>query len=398
MDATPAANRPASRAGLFALLFKLGPKLLSLLLKLAKGLKVGKFALAGASFATYALLWSWQFAVVFIASLVFHEMGHMWAMRRYGMKTRGIYLIPLLGAAAVAEDRFPSRKAETVIALMGPVWGFGMALASFGAYEATGQPLFAALAGWMAMLNLFNLLPINPLDGGRVMKSVAYSVSSRLGTVFLWLGIGLAFWMAWRFGLALLWLLMIAGALELVGEGRRIKTVRDRQAVLTALAAALGVEATAEAIIDRIRMVHRHLAAGITGTFPPRLLDENPYTGSFSPREWCGYFEARVEGAANRARIARRRWFSGETWYATGTERLTVMRWHDPATASDDESDDAPLFAFLRDARDGMPSMAPKEAVVGFLAYAGLAAALAALMFAASHVPAAQAALQVFMD
>lgn len=399
MDATPAAKRPASRAGAFALLFKLGPKLFSLLLKLVKGLKVGKFALAGASFGAYAVLWSWQFALVFIASLVFHEMGHMWAMRRYGMKTKGIYLIPLLGAAAVAEDRFPSRKAETVIALMGPIWGFGMALASFAAYGVTDEPLFAALAGWMAMLNLFNLLPINPLDGGRVMKSVAYSLSSRLGTLFLWLGIGLAFWMAWRFGLALLWLLMIAGALELLGERRRIRHAQDRQSVLAALAAALGVDATAEAVIDRIRTVGRHLAQGVTGTFPPRLLDENPYTGSFSPREWCQYFDARIEGAANRARIARTPWLGGPPAYATSTDALTLRRvWNADASRPEPVDDDSALFAFLRDAKDGMPTMRPREAVVGFVAYLALGAALAGLMFAASHVPAADAALSIFMD
>lgn len=396
MDAAQA-PKPASRAGLLVLLLKLGPKLFSLLLKLAKGLKVGKLGLAGASFATYAVLWSWQFALVFIASLVFHEMGHMWAMRRYGMKTKGIYLIPLLGAAAVAEDRFPSRKAETVIALMGPIWGFGMALAAFLAYEATGNVLFAALAGWMAMLNLFNLLPINPLDGGRVMKSVAYSVSSRLGTLMLVGGLALALWLAVRFGLGLLWLLIIAGGLELLGERKRIRTVRDRRSVLRALSSALEVDATADAVIDRIRTVRRHLADGITGTFPPRLLDENPYTGSFSPREWCAYFDARIEGAANRARIAHRRWFSGETWRATDATRLLVAP---PGAAHSTEfaDGDSPLCAFLRDASDGMPAMTPRETALGFLGYLALGAALAALMFAASHVPAADAALQIFQS
>ena len=58
----------------------------------------------------------------------------------------------------------------------------------------------------------------------------------------------------------------------------------------------------------------------------------------------------------------------------------------------------SPLFIFLRDAADAMPTMRPRETALGFLAYAGLAVALIALMFAVSHVPAAEAALSVFMD
>jgi putative peptide zinc metalloprotease protein len=55
--------------------------------------------------------------------LVIHECGHLRCMKQYGLKTRGIYLIPLLGAAAVAEDAFPSRRAEATIALAGPLTG-----------------------------------------------------------------------------------------------------------------------------------------------------------------------------------------------------------------------------------------------------------------------------------
>ena len=401
MDATAPSPAP-KRAGFIALFIKLGGKFISLLLKLVKGLKAGKIALAGGSFAAYALLFSWEFALVLIASLLFHEMGHMWAMRRYGMKTKGIYLIPFLGAAAVAEDRFPSRKAETVIALMGPLWGFAMATATFGAYFATEEPLFAALAGWMAMLNLFNLLPINPLDGGRVMKSIAYSVSSRLGTLFLWFGIAAGFYAAWHFRIALLWLLIIAGVIELLGEHRRIRRVQDREKVLAALGAALGVPAEPETVIARIALVHGHLSEGVTGTYQPALLDKNPYTGSFSPREWMTYFVARIEGAAKRALITRRKLLGGAEYHATyiPPELWLAPSPHDRDREKADRSldDDSPLFAFLRDSKDSMPTMRPAETALGFLAYAGLAVALIALMFAVSHVPAAEAALSVFMD
>ncbi|HSD12982.1 MAG TPA: site-2 protease family protein, partial [Patescibacteria group bacterium] len=265
MDASTTAPRPKRQLGVLGLLLKLGGKFFGVLLKLLKTLKLGKLALFGASFGAYAVMWNWKFAVVLLGSLFLHEMGHLWAMKRYGLKTKGVYFIPLLGAAAVSEDRFPSRKAETVIALMGPLWGFGLALATFGGYLATREPIFAALAGWMAMINLFNLLPINPLDGGRVMKSIAYSVSSRLGVLFLAAGLAGGFLLAHRFGLGLMTFLLFIGSVELLGEIKRVRRVQDRKSVLAALGAALGVPAEPEPVIARIALVHRHLAQGVTG-------------------------------------------------------------------------------------------------------------------------------------
>jgi hypothetical protein len=104
-------------------------------------------------------------------------------MKHYGMRTRGIYLIPLLGAAAVAQDNFPSRRAEATIALAGPLTGAVLAAGTGLLYFATRNGAFAAAAAWMALVNLFNLLPVVPLDGGRVVKSITCSIGSRTGLV-----------------------------------------------------------------------------------------------------------------------------------------------------------------------------------------------------------------------
>lgn len=394
MDATATSPQPKRKYGFLALLAKLGGKFIGILAKLLKSLKVGKVMLAGASFGAYALLWNWKFALVLICSLVFHEMGHLWAMRRYGLKTKGIYLIPLLGAAAVSEDAFPSRKAETVIALMGPLWGFGLALAVFGLYAATGMPLFAALAGWMAMINLFNLLPVNPLDGGRVMKSVAYSVSSTLGVAFLAAGIVGGFLLAHYFNLGLITFLTFFGAMELAGEVRRIRKVQDRKRVLEALAAALGTEAEADAVTAKISLVHAQLAKGATAMFPPRLLDENPYTGRFDAREWCSHFLDRVERVAREARKERVSTFRRRRYFVTTAAQLSI---ESPRAEAATLAAEQPLYDFLRDAKDAMPPMRPLETAAGMTAYLVLAVALGALMFAVAHTPAARAALEVFM-
>lgn len=87
--------------------------------------------------------------------------------------------------------------------------------------DDTENPLFAVAASWMAMVNLFNLLPINPLDGGRIMKSIAYSVHSRVGLVFLIIGILASGLLAFKVGLGLFVFLLIVGGLELVFEYKR---------------------------------------------------------------------------------------------------------------------------------------------------------------------------------
>ncbi|MBI3336508.1 hypothetical protein HYZ98_02995 [Candidatus Peregrinibacteria bacterium] len=149
--------------------------------------------LAVFSFVVYALFFSWQFAIILIGSLLFHEYGHVWAMQRCGVKVKGIYLIPFVGGAAVGSDEMPSRKADVFISLMGPVFGLALAIVTVIAYALTGWMLLAAATLFMVMVNLFNLVPVYPLDGGRVLKSVAYSVPRRVGVVIFGLSLFVAF-------------------------------------------------------------------------------------------------------------------------------------------------------------------------------------------------------------
>lgn len=186
---SPSEPRRRPSVGLFALVMKFGPKLGGLLLKFGKTLKLGKAGLAVATAGSYSYLFSPAFAALLMASLFIHESGHIWAMKRYGLKTKGIYFIPFVGGAAVAESAFPTRKAEVVIALMGPIWGFGTALCCAALYGITANPLWAGASAWIALVNLFNLLPIHPLDGGRVFRSIAFSIHSRIGIVVMGIGV-----------------------------------------------------------------------------------------------------------------------------------------------------------------------------------------------------------------
>jgi Zn-dependent protease len=190
--------------------------------------KAGKLLLALASFAAYSFLFTWQFAVIIVGMLVIHECGHLSCMKHYGMKTRGIYLIPMLGAAAVAEDNFPSRRAEATIALAGPLTGAVLAAGTGLVYFATGNGAFAAAAAWMALINLFNLLPVVPLDGGRVVKSITCSIGSRVGLIAVIAGMLLGAVLA---ATADLWIFVIViplGLLDYLYDRRQDKKAAQR--------------------------------------------------------------------------------------------------------------------------------------------------------------------------
>lgn len=179
------------RAAPFVVAFKFGPKLFSVLSKALKSAKATKVGLGAASMASYSWLFTWEFAVVILLTLVVHEFGHVRAMKTVGIPTKGFYLIPFVGGAAVPERAFKSRMEEQFVAIAGPVFGLAQATVLYAIYVITDHPLAATTAAWVSLLNLFNLLPITPLDGGRIVKSITYSIGSIAGTITLAFGIAL---------------------------------------------------------------------------------------------------------------------------------------------------------------------------------------------------------------
>ncbi len=212
------------KTGIWALFAKLGTKALSAAPKFLKALKMTKVGLGAASFAGYAAFYNWKFAVLLMVAVGFHESGHVWAMKRMGIKTKGFYFLPFIGGAAIAEEQYKTYGENAYISIMGPVWGMIMAGAAAALYAATGMPMLAAAAAWMATLNLFNLLPITPLDGGQLMRAIAFSVHKNVGLVFLAISLLLAGFVMWEMKIGLFVLILAVGGLELIFEVRnRVK-------------------------------------------------------------------------------------------------------------------------------------------------------------------------------
>jgi Zn-dependent protease len=125
------------------------------------------------SLAAYAVLWGWSFAAGFVALLFVHEMGHAIALRREGIKASWPMFIPFLGAVIAARSLGDNATAEARVGLAGPILGSIGAAACVLVWHATGNDLWRALAFTGFFLNLFNLLPVVPLDGGRAMAAMA---------------------------------------------------------------------------------------------------------------------------------------------------------------------------------------------------------------------------------
>jgi Zn-dependent protease len=146
-------------------------KALLLLLPKAKLLTTSGSMLV--SVGAYALIWGWQFGVGFVALLFLHEMGHYIQLRREGVKPSGMVFIPFLGAAVGTRSLGGSALAEARVGLAGPILGSLATAALLPIASATDNDFWRALAFTGFFLNLFNLLPIVPLDGGRAMAAMA---------------------------------------------------------------------------------------------------------------------------------------------------------------------------------------------------------------------------------
>jgi Zn-dependent protease len=125
------------------------------------------------SVAAYSFVFGWTFAAGFVVLILVHEMGHVIELRRLGIKASPPMFIPFLGAVISAKSLGENALAEARVGLAGPILGTIGSAACVVIWQATGSNLFRALAFTGFFLNLFNLLPVVPLDGGRAMAAMA---------------------------------------------------------------------------------------------------------------------------------------------------------------------------------------------------------------------------------
>lgn len=169
--------------------------------------KFKAFALVGSmlfSLGAYSLAFGWQFALGFVVLLLIHEMGHVIVLRMRGIDAGLPVFLPFLGAFVSMKQQPKSVYDESLSGIAGPAFGVAGAFGALGLAMAYDSNLLRAIAYFGFFLNLFNLLPVLPLDGGRTVASL----SPKLWLVGL---VGLLAYEVWRPSPIIPILLLIGG-------------------------------------------------------------------------------------------------------------------------------------------------------------------------------------------
>jgi Zn-dependent protease len=185
-------------------------------------------------FAMVGVYWTafgFKFALGFVLSIYIHEMGHVAALARYGVPASAPLFIPGLGAFIRLKQEFTDARQDARVGLAGPLWGLGAALVCALVFTVTRDRLWLALAQFGGFINLFNLMPIWQLDGGRAFRT--------LNRPQRWLAVT-ALATAWAFAEdGLLVLMMIVGVIRTLVDKPSDRPDRGALVQYIALVAAL---------------------------------------------------------------------------------------------------------------------------------------------------------------
>jgi len=185
------------------------------------------------SIAAYAWIWGLPFAIGFVLLIFVHELGHVLELRRQGVPASAPLFIPFLGAVIGMKELPDDAWKEAKVALAGPILGSVGAAACWVAAEATGSELLMGLAFVGFFLNLFNLIPIVPLDGGRA--------AAALHPAIWFLGLLLMVGLVVVNPNPLLLVIVILGGLDLWNRWRHREQAGDYYRLSVAQRAAVGV-------------------------------------------------------------------------------------------------------------------------------------------------------------
>jgi len=151
----------------------------------------------------YYIFKRWDIIILITAIVLIHEMGHFLAMKAFRYKDLGIFFIPLLGAYVSGTKREVSQRESAIILLAGPLPGIILGILFYFLGESNpfltiGDTSYYTISLFFVILNLFNLLPVYPLDGGQLLNRVYFNESNWLSKIFILLSIGLLSWFAWK--------------------------------------------------------------------------------------------------------------------------------------------------------------------------------------------------------
>ena len=158
--------------------------------------------------------------VLLVAILLFHESGHYLGMRLFNYQDVKMFFIPFFGAAVSGRSTSVEGWKEAIVLLLGPLPGIVLGLVLGLVCFFYDSAVLRAASTWLLAINGFNLLPLLPLDGGRIMHLIVFSRQRHLEALFRVVAAALLGLFAWA---ASAWVLAIPAFFLLAGTRAQFK-------------------------------------------------------------------------------------------------------------------------------------------------------------------------------
>lgn len=126
----------------------------------------------------------WIFVLYLVVVIMLHEMGHYIAMRAYNYQNVKMFFVPMLGAMVSGLKEQASQKQKAIVSLAGPVPGILIAIGLYFWAHYSKDDKFVQLANIFISINLFNLLPLQPLDGGHIIENLFFDSKENIQKIF----------------------------------------------------------------------------------------------------------------------------------------------------------------------------------------------------------------------
>lgn len=126
----------------------------------------------------------WMFVLYLVLVIMIHEMGHYIAMRTYSYKDVKMFFVPMLGAMVSGFKEQASQKQKAIISIAGPIPGIFIGIGLYYWSHINGVDRLMPLANIFIFINLFNLLPIQPLDGGHLVENLFFDRKDSIQKIF----------------------------------------------------------------------------------------------------------------------------------------------------------------------------------------------------------------------
>ena len=174
----------------------------------------------------YWIFESWHAVLLLVSVIFIHEMGHFIAMKIFGYKNVNMTFVPFVGAYVSGEVVNFSKWNKLVVLLAGPLPGIIIGMVIFYLYNGNVDPGYLKAAIPFLLLNVFNLLPISPLDGGQFFETLFFNSNHMLQLVFLYISLIVILYLVYKlqaYGFLLIALLLFAriGSINLTARVRK---------------------------------------------------------------------------------------------------------------------------------------------------------------------------------